>query len=1278
MLPPPKEELDEYLAILFTGPCIPTEEDYKRTPVLVRRNFVRTALDWLVLNHPDYADVGISEDNLAEYPETEPLVSVIYRESASIQTFEGSSLHKDEDEDGIKHGDCPFVVHGLTGDSLGAKSTEVLKGLALKHWRSGGKVLRVGHSSEPSSIFKNPALYPQMFPWLFPYGLGGVGSTTLGADTHKKHLLMYHDKCFQSNIAFLFAAFSHHQIAAAATSSYLVAKTAKFSHIAERILTVNQDVLQDIASKLAAGEHFKPVTPDEKECFRLVNDVEHCRAKVCGSNTSKQYMRNEIWSLVANQGAPSWYITLSPADINHPICLYFADTKEKFEPVLREDDERFRLIAKNPVAAARFFHFMVEAFLTHVLGFGTGKAGIYGEASAYYGAVEQQGRLTLHLHVLVWIRNALSPEAVRKAVLDPTSDFQNKLVQYLEAAYQGEFHAPSMDVVAEDVKKAAQDPMYAKPTQTMPVPPPSPCVSKCSACVSCAELSSWWTQFRSTVDDILWYTNVHTCQANMKEDGSVKRNKPYLGCLDNIWKKCKARFPRTVFPQSEVDPATGSLHVRKMVPWLNTFTYAVTYLFRCNTDVTSLRSGTAIKGVLYYVTKYVTKASMKSYVAFEAIRGALSKNTEIIASSDSSKEKARSLMTKLVNSLSAKAEMGSPMMCLYLLKNPDHYTSHKFRDVYWQDFVCEVQKSWPNAKEHGNMPPERVVLFKKNDNVYGMSRVHDYIYRAPELSSLNLYDWVSTCDRLPNGRLGSAKDDDHIIDASDSDDNDDVGCETRRTPFGGGAKNKRPSGSTRHTFMPEHPLASSHCTRCRTGAGQHIPNFMGAALPRFDRGDREYYCTVMMTLFVPWRTGLDLKHADQSWDQAMACQSFLPRHASIIDNFNIQHECFDAQDDFHAQFNRKDVNMPAWTNTENNFLLNSRQHTPVEEFVADTGNPPDDVTISGDLGKYFLNKYAALLNMEESMKDSGWGTPRSELLPRHCSDTSATHVPYQSPSDWKSAVAKARSALLEKRAKHFADTTSAVVSRSNIVDIIDRSFLEKTYKSPTWDAKIQMIVDDFSLNEEQKRAFYIVANHADNPKSEQLKMYIGGMGGTGKSQVLKALIEYFNMRDEDHCFVVVAPTGTAAALLGGSTYHYMFGINTMMNPSAVQLAEIKTRLAGVNYVFFDEVSMLSCRDLHRISARLVSVLGSPSIPFGGMNMIFAGDFAQLPPVKGKEAVSLYSRTAGRKGRSIAEQESGMGKVLWHQVTTVVILRKNMRQVSQSDDDAKLRTALENM
>ena len=72
-------------------------------------------------------------------------------------------------------------------------------------------------------------------------------------------------------------------------------------------------------------------------------------------------------------------------------------------------------------------------------------------------------------------------------------------------------------------------------------------------------------------------------------------------------------------------------------------------------------------------------------------------------------------------------------------------------------------------------------------------------------------------------------------------------------------------------------------------------------------------------------------------------------------------------------------------------------------------------------------------------------------------------------------------------------------------------FLSKNFK--TSNAEAQKLIDDtakkFSLNKAQERAFRIVANHAVESNGEQLKMYLGEMAGTGKSQVIKALTHFF-------------------------------------------------------------------------------------------------------------------------------------------------------------------------
>jgi len=115
-------------------------------------------------------------------------------------------------------------------------------------------------------------------------------------------------------------AFSYKQVKTVSTQSYLLVDQEHFAGILQRLLNLDQDVLAEIIGKMQKGEHVKPVTESEKTCFQVLHDLDYVSGKVNGSVTSKKYMRNEIWSLIAAKGAPIWYITLSPAPYPPILC----------------------------------------------------------------------------------------------------------------------------------------------------------------------------------------------------------------------------------------------------------------------------------------------------------------------------------------------------------------------------------------------------------------------------------------------------------------------------------------------------------------------------------------------------------------------------------------------------------------------------------------------------------------------------------------------------------------------------------------------------------------------------------------------------------------------------------------------------------------------------------------------------------------------------------------------------------------------------------------------
>ena len=152
-------------------------------------------------------------------------------------------------------------------------------------------------------------------------------------------------------------------------------------------------------------------------------------------------------------------------------------------------------------------------------------------------------------------------------------------------------------------------------------------------------------------------------------------------------------------------------------------------------------------------------------------------------------------------------------------------------------------------------------------------------------------------------------------------------------------------------------------------------------------------------------------------------------------------------------------------------------------------------------------------------------------------------------------------------------------------------------------------------------------------KTGNLPVYhlIQGSAGTGKSVLIRAvyqtLVKEFSkdstMADLDLITVLLAaPTGLAAFNIGGSTIHSALGITTNENRSAQMKPlsdELKSkyaiRLESLKFIIIDEVSMVGNKMLAKIDQRLKEITGNTNIHFGGVSILFLGDFNQLRPVK---------------------------------------------------------------
>jgi len=153
-------------------------------------------------------------------------------------------------------------------------------------------------------------------------------------------------------------------------------------------------------------------------------------------------------------------------------------------------------------------------------------------------------------------------------------------------------------------------------------------------------------------------------------------------------------------------------------------------------------------------------------------------------------------------------------------------------------------------------------------------------------------------------------------------------------------------------------------------------------------------------------------------------------------------------------------------------------------------------------------------------------------------------------------------------------------------------------------------MDTFS--EEQKLAYEKYLNGES--------IFISGEAGTGKSHLIKNI--YSHALKNNKNIKVCSLTGCSAILLGckATTLHSFAGIGLADKPNIEivnYLFNNKHKLVNwkkLNILIIDEVSMMSLKIFLLLDMIARKYYNKHLIPFGGLQIIFTGDFYQLSPV----------------------------------------------------------------
>ena len=132
-------------------------------------------------------------------------------------------------------------------------------------------------------------------------------------------------------------------------------------------------------------------------------------------------------------------------------------------------------------------------------------------------------------------------------------------------------------------------------------------------------------------------------------------------------------------------------------------------------------------------------------------------------------------------------------------------------------------------------------------------------------------------------------------------------------------------------------------------------------------------------------------------------------------------------------------------------------------------------------------------------------------------------------------------------------------------------------------------------------------------------LFVTGPGGTGKTKLIQHFVEY--AKTVGKIYQVCALTGCAALLLNcnARTIHSWSGIKTARGKkdyvvsATLRNKRLLAEWRKTQILIVDEVSMMS-EKIFDILNEVAQKTRRSSLPFGGIQVIFTGDFYQLPPV----------------------------------------------------------------
>jgi hypothetical protein len=194
----------------------------------------------------------------------------------------------------------------------------------------------------------------------------------------------------------------------------------------------------------------------------------------------------------------------------------------------------------------------------------------------------------------------------------------------------------------------------------------------------------------------------------------------------------------------------------------------------------------------------------------------------------------------------------------------------------------------------------------------------------------------------------------------------------------------------------------------------------------------------------------------------------------------------------------------------------------------------------------------------------------------------------------------------------------ADLGQKRAFEVILSSFLLTFYREPR-DSAVDIAHEATPERVRYDRMKASLEKLAGLAPGENLRMLLHGPGGSGKSHVVNTIMlyatEYCSLLGHQftkRTITVTAVSGVAATFIGGETTHGSLGLNRKERHGVP--SEVKDAWADTRLLIIDEVSFAGNDLLENIDQRTRNLMNRWE-PYGGTNVVFAGDYFQLEPVR---------------------------------------------------------------